>query len=474
MDSELEDYIDYFENHVDTRSSQGVQNIIDDIKDLASGERDPKDFRLEELMMALGLMAYLETKYNRYGGYLYDTLDAAALDIERGLVNTVLLENGLESFSSIFEGTLLSSKQESVMRSGLERTIRRGVAVNFDLQPPEITQSEIDAILDKTVGNAHYYARTSFRRIIEPRVRKTVSNLINQPDSAEAYMNIRDSIDKFYKNDPYSRLVANSYSNRAYNWGSLKGMQVRGIRRYRYQAVLDNRTSDICRELHGKEWEVADGLAHSEAVLFATEENIEIVDNYVSLEDVTGADLDKLRDMGALIPPNHCYAEGTEVYTDSGFKDFRDVDIKKDKVYSINLETRDIELVDIVSKIEQNNQYGGLIRVIIDNQIVQDVTYNHKFLVNSNFDKLTLYQAGTFKDMGSITNRYSFIYSNEFQTNFDDYKQSKLHKLELVENTNKVYCLELQKNKNMLVRYPGSEIAVWSGNSNCRSIVVAV
>jgi uncharacterized protein with gpF-like domain len=108
-------------------------------------------------------------------------------------------------------------------------------------------------------------------------------------------------------------MVANSYSNRAYNWGSLKGMEARGVREYRYEAVLDNRTSDICRELHGKVWSVSDGLAQSEAALYADEDDLEYVDPYVSYSDIQGQDLESLKNMGALIPPNHFFCRSIVV-----------------------------------------------------------------------------------------------------------------------------------------------------------------
>ena len=102
----------------------------------------------------------------------------------------------------------------------------------------------------------------------------------------------------------HARTLARTEINRIANAATLRMYKAAGIEKYRYVAVLDMRTSEICRSLDGKVFLVSEAKDH---------------DNY---------------------PPMHpnCYDDITEVYTDNGWKKFKDLDRTK-KFWSINPET---------------------------------------------------------------------------------------------------------------------------------------
>jgi SPP1 gp7 family putative phage head morphogenesis protein len=58
----------------------------------------------------------------------------------------------------------------------------------------------------------------------------------------------------------YWNLIANVFVNRARTYGQLASYSEAGIERYRFEAILDERTTEQCRMLHGREWEVRRGL----------------------------------------------------------------------------------------------------------------------------------------------------------------------------------------------------------------------
>jgi SPP1 gp7 family putative phage head morphogenesis protein len=62
------------------------------------------------------------------------------------------------------------------------------------------------------------------------------------------------------QSEPYYRTVANAAMQRARTWSSLQSFREAGIRGYTYVSVLDERTSDICRFLHGREYVVDDAI----------------------------------------------------------------------------------------------------------------------------------------------------------------------------------------------------------------------
>lgn len=76
---------------------------------------------------------------------------------------------------------------------------------------------------------------------------------------------IREELKKklvsFNRSDAYWNVIAASFANRSRTYGNLSGYQAAGITRFTFQAVRDERTSTICRLMHGKSFEVADALA---------------------------------------------------------------------------------------------------------------------------------------------------------------------------------------------------------------------
>jgi intein/homing endonuclease len=119
----------------------------------------------------------------------------------------------------------------------------------------------------------------------------------------------------------------------------------------------------------------------------ASEEDIEFIDPYFTFNDVKDKDLSELRDMGALIPPLHCYAEGTQVYTDSGFKDFKDVDIEKDKFLSLDPDSQEMEFLPAIKN--HTYRYDGLMKYFHNNlgSVKLCVTPNHTMVGLRRFDR---------------------------------------------------------------------------------------
>jgi len=59
---------------------------------------------------------------------------------------------------------------------------------------------------------------------------------------------------------PYWEVVASSFMSQGRSFGQLSAYAEAGIDRYRFEAVLDEHTTEVCRFLHGKEFSVRRGL----------------------------------------------------------------------------------------------------------------------------------------------------------------------------------------------------------------------
>jgi hypothetical protein len=67
------------------------------------------------------------------------------------------------------------------------------------------------------------------------------------------------------QSEAYYRVVANAALNRARSWASLQSYREAGFESWRYASVLDERTTDTCRWLHGRTWRISTGIELLEA-----------------------------------------------------------------------------------------------------------------------------------------------------------------------------------------------------------------
>lgn len=84
-----------------------------------------------------------------------------------------------------------------------------------------------------------------------------------------------------------------------------------------------------------------------------------------------------------------CYDEQTEVMTDSGWKFFKDVNIKTDKFLSMNPENKDIEYIQAIHKIEKH--YSGPMYDFHTDKVHITVTPEHKLITEYQWEKDVLH-----------------------------------------------------------------------------------
>lgn len=307
MVSELADQLmTYFEDHRDLQDVPAIKDLAKEVRDKDKTKRPKSDFIVEEDILAIGAIAYMASKYKRYQYIIDEGFDKAIIDLEAGVIDQVVLNRALNEFDSIFKVTTFTQKQEQMIYEGIRASIGRGI--NFVTRSTELVPPvDIDGVIKRSAENLQYYSRESFGKIIVPKIQKVVHEVIADPSKAPAYSQLRETVNDFYKTEPYGKVVANSYSSRAYNWGSMKAAQARQYTFYKYRAIVDNRTSDICLALNGKVFDVNKGLARLEASMAARENQIEYVNPWVKVEDILGKSISEIEDIGANTPPNHAH-----------------------------------------------------------------------------------------------------------------------------------------------------------------------
>jgi hypothetical protein len=160
-------------------------------------------------------------------------------------------------------------------------------------------------VMNGIVRAANYYTNRHFNEQVIPDIQNRVQALLDgtNPTDVPDVTDIIEGLGKRLKSVPYWRVVANAAASRAYHYGALKAAQMTSVTQYRLVAVLDEKTSEICIDMHDKVFWVADAVQLLEQAADADPE--EVKDIMPWLRDVDGLDNDALRALGFIVPPFH-------------------------------------------------------------------------------------------------------------------------------------------------------------------------
>lgn len=201
-----------------------------------------------------------------------DSLDVDWGNLNAGQVNAVIgaAKQSLTSVPTqtmpVFEGIWEASADRTVKgtRISSKRRFKLKVPVKLSAQDKRISK-HISASQSNFITDEYGRRRNGFSRTARSVVRKGLDEgKSSRQISAELRRQITGK--SLRRNQHYWDTVASSFVNRARTFGELSVFEDAGIERYVFEAVLDERTTDICRYMHGKSWTVASGLKQFKAV----------------------------------------------------------------------------------------------------------------------------------------------------------------------------------------------------------------
>lgn len=108
-------------------------------------------------------------------------------------------------------------------------------------------------------------------------------------------------------------ISANLTTSRLVSFGFLSEAADSGVLRYKLQAVMDDKTSDICISLDGREFEVQQSLDYMQRVLETVDpESLKIISPFVSgsassIDRMDGMTDEELQAAGIMVPPFHVH-----------------------------------------------------------------------------------------------------------------------------------------------------------------------
>lgn len=145
----------------------------------------------------------------------------------------------------------------------------------------------------------------------------------------EAGQKLREVLgDRFLRSEVYWRGLAANAINRARNFGGVQSMVDAEVEEYRIIAVMDARTSPICREMDGKVFRTEHAVKIRDDMIGAKDpEAVKAIAPWRDVDEVKGKDADALAKLGMALPPYHfhCVSGETQIMTSRGMIPITDV-----------------------------------------------------------------------------------------------------------------------------------------------------
>ena len=209
-----------------------------------------------------------------------------------------------------------------------------------------VSRDKIKAVLDRPWSGANFSERiwSNTDKLAQTVKQEIVNGMIQGINLKTMTKRVSERFETAKKND-VERLLRTEV-NYTLNQATLDGYKEAGIEKYEFSATLDSRTSQICSELNGEIFEI---------------KKIAVGLNY---------------------PPMHprCFDKNTEVYTNNGWKLFKDLK-DKDLVYTINPENLEPEWQQPINYISY--KYQGSMISFKNSRFDLVVTPNHSILVQN-------------------------------------------------------------------------------------------
>lgn len=175
----------------------------------------------------------------------------------------------------------------------------------------------VEEVLDGIRRTARWNSNEFFNAQIVPAIQRQVEAVLSGTGALEE-MNltpIRETLDRRLRSVPYWRVVGNAAASRAFHYGQLKAGQMQQRQTVQFVAVLDDRTSEICRYMDGTTWNVGDVVGLVEQAARSDDpDEVKRVMPWPRFRDIDGLDSRSLREMGVAVPPLHGNCRSTLMF----------------------------------------------------------------------------------------------------------------------------------------------------------------
>lgn len=224
----------------------------------------------------------------------------------------ILKDGGVDQFdeaiAAVHEdfGKVFDISTEKKVKEQLRRVLIKGSDMAGD--PRTIFQlTQTKQILEDMVDSTKYFTNRYFNDHVLPELQKIVSDIALEGKNVDvkAYQAVQELMSRRLKNVPYWRVVANASASRGFHYGAVKSGLFSGFNAYKIVAVIDKKTSEICRYMNGREFWLADAELQVVRSAMADGDEIKYVAPWLKQDEILGKSADELRESGFIMPPFH-------------------------------------------------------------------------------------------------------------------------------------------------------------------------
>jgi SPP1 gp7 family putative phage head morphogenesis protein len=211
-------------------------------------------------------------------------------------------------------GEKLPAELRPVVEKHVRSTYKLGRAKTLGVERPKFKLRDERAI--KWLGNNDsFYVGKLFPKH-QPRIVEIIREtmLMKGLDARTAAKELQASLGGLLSThfSDYENIFRTS-SNRIWNWSRIYALQETGVTIYTIVAVMDERTSDICRAMHGREFRVEKAVRRLESIVEQGEHDLDKISPWPTMDGIqkliAGKDFAEanaaLQDEGFDLPPYH-------------------------------------------------------------------------------------------------------------------------------------------------------------------------
>jgi len=250
-----------------------------------------------------------------YGIYLagHDNVDELETAIEESNGVQELMMGAIATFGV---GFIAVAADQTTLFKNIENQVFESIKTGASLVGDSSFINDVSeqlAVREGIAASIQYSTNEFYDAVVAPKLTKTVAKFTEHGSLATTLKQINTIIDKnILEESAYWKVVANAHVSRAHHYGLLRASYEAGYTGYYLQAVIDDRTTHICRSLNGKTFWVADGLEFIERAVKADETNVKDVAPWVTdVAEVQGQTPAQLKEASVLVPPFHANCRTT-------------------------------------------------------------------------------------------------------------------------------------------------------------------
>ena len=273
------------------------------------GNRQVADREEEDQFLALELLlaiALAESAFATANKFIFPLYGDQVLPTDSTKFNQARLDDANDLAATRWQQQAWTPEVNTRTRTVVQRAFLAGEA---QITPGIARDApSVQRVLDDMVDLAQWSTNQYFNQQVMPSLQRQINNAFENADAFTQadFTPIRTALDARLKSVPYWRVVANAATSRSYHYGLLKAAQFQGFRGYEFKAIIDEKTTDICRSLDGKVWSIASALNKYEQVAGSDDpDEVKRVFPWTKFQDVQGLSVEELQSMGVMVPPLH-------------------------------------------------------------------------------------------------------------------------------------------------------------------------